>query len=153
MAKISAGLLMYKRTNGVLKVLIAHPGGPFWKGKDIDSWDIPKGEVNEGEELLEAAKREFREETGIEPKGNFIELGSIKRKDGKVVHIWAFEGDWNGLLMVSNHVSMEFPKGSGKIIKFPEMDKADFFTIEEARKRLYPSIKVFLDRLEEKLKK
>jgi predicted NUDIX family NTP pyrophosphohydrolase len=152
MVKTSAGLLMYKYDNkGELRVLIAHPGGPFWKGKDLDSWDIPKGQVKEGEDLLEAAKREFKEEIGIEAEGEFIDLGDIKRKDGSVVQIFAIKGEWNGLLMGSSYVSMEYPKGSGKIIKFPEMDKADFYTIEEARNKLYPSIKVFLDRLEEKL--
>lgn len=144
---------MYKYDKeGKLRVLIGHPGGPFWKGKDIDSWDIPKGQVNEGEDLLEAAKREFREEIGLDAKGEFIDLGEIKRKDGKIVHIWAFEGEWDGLLMGSSYVEMEYPKGTGKMIKFPEVDRVDFFRIEEARKRLFPSIKVFLDRLEEKLK-
>lgn len=154
MGKISAGLLMYKIKEGKLKVFIGHHGGPFYKNKDEGSWDFPKGEVEEREDLFETAKREFKEETGISPPENkekYIYLESIKRKDGKTIHIWAFEGDWTGLLLGTSFVKMEYSLKSGKFIKFPEIDKADFFSIESARKKVWPSLLPFLDRLEEKI--
>jgi predicted NUDIX family NTP pyrophosphohydrolase len=151
MLKDSAGLLMYKISNGELMVFIVHPGGPFWKDKDEGAWSIPKGEVDEGEELLSAAMREVKEETGLEAKEPFIELGSVMQASGKIVYCWAFEGDWTGLLMGSSYVRMEWPLGSGKTISFPEVDKAGFFTLEEARRKLNPAQADFLDRLREKI--
>lgn len=151
MGKVSAGLLMWKKVDGIVKVLLVHPGGPYWKGKEEGCWDIPKGEVANGEEIFEAAKREFKEETGINPpkeKNRYLFLGKIKRKDGKEVNIWAFEGEWDGTLICSSFVEMEYPFGSKKIIKFPEVDKAGFFYLEEAKKRAFPSLNYFLSELE-----
>jgi len=151
--KISAGLLMYRINNSQIEVFLGHPGGPFWKNKDLGFWGIPKGELNDGEDTLEAAKREFKEETGIEFKEPLISLGSIQLKSGKVVHAWAFESDWSGHLEGTSHVSMEYPKGSKKIIKFPELDRAEFFPIEIARKKMSSTQAELLDRLEVYLKK
>src|SRR5262245_1244150 len=108
-AKISAGLLMYERAPE-LRVFLIHPGGPYWKNKDAGAWSIPKGEVEENEELFATAQREFQEETGIKPHGTFIPLGDVTQKSGKIVHAWAFEGSWHGLLTTSTFVKMEFPK-------------------------------------------
>jgi predicted NUDIX family NTP pyrophosphohydrolase len=153
MQKISAGLLMYKLVNDELKVFIAHPGGPFWKDKNEGAWSIPKGEPNEEEDdLLKVAIREFKEETGIDAsRKEFIELGSAQQKSGKIVHCWAFEGDWSGLLMCSTYVNLEFPSHSKKFIKFPEIDRAGFFNFEEAKKKINPAQIAFLERLEVKL--
>lgn len=150
MQKISAGLLMYRKKEE-LNVFLIHPGGPFFVNKDQGFWGIPKGEINAGEDLLEAAKREFMEETGIKLNGNeFMELGTIKQKNGKIVHAWAFEGDWSGLL-ISNYFSMEWPLKSGKFKKFPEVDKAGFFNIEEAKKKMSEVQFEFINRLKDKL--
>ncbi len=155
MLRVSAGILLWRRSEKGIKVFLVHPGGPFWVGKDEKAWDIPKGEVEEGEDLWNAAVREMREETGIDlsekRKEEFVSLGNIKRKDGKEIHIWALEGDWSGLLICKSWVEMEWPSKSGKKIRFPEVDKRGFFTIQEARKKVYPSLTVFLERLEEQL--
>lgn len=155
MPKISAGLLMYKIDNGILRVFLVHPGGPFWKNKkssdNYGTWSIPKGEVENNEELLSAAKREFEEETGIKPKEEFVSLESVKQKSGKIVHAWAFQGEFSGFLTRQNMIEIEFPPKSGKKIKIPEIDKAEFFNIEEAKKKIIPSQVEFLNRLEEKL--
>lgn len=144
---------MYRLKKGKeLEVFLVHPGGPFWKNKDNGAWSIPKGEINEAEDFLEAAKREFEEETGIKPKGEFIELVNVKQKSGKVIHAWAFEGDWFGFLMKQNMIEIEFPYKSGKKIKIPEIDKAGFFSLEKARKKINSSQLEFLERLKEKLK-
>ena len=144
---------MYKIVNDELRVFIAHPGGPFWKNKDIGCWSITKGEVEEGEDdLLKVAIREFKEETGIDASGKaFIELGTAQQKSGKIVHCWAFEGDWSGLLMCSTYVNMEFPSHSKKFIKFPEIDRAGFFNLEQAKKKINPAQIVFLEMLKGKL--
>ena len=137
-----------------LRVFLVHPGGPFWKDKDIGAWSIPKGEINEENDgnLLETAKREFREETGImspEEKGRYSYLGKIKQKSGKIVHAWAFEGDWHGLLMCQSFVEIDF---QGKSAKVPEVDKAGFFSIEEAEKKINSAQFEFIRRLIEILK-
>lgn len=150
MVRVSAGLLMYKVVDGVLKLFIVHPGGPFWKNKDEGAWSIPKGEVDEGEDLLVCAKREMQEETGIVAKEPFIQLGETKLKSGKIIHAWAFEGDWNGLL-VSNHMKIEWPTRSGKWISIPEVDKGGFYTVEEAKKKLNPAQFVFVGRLRKEM--
>ena len=156
MLRVSSGILLWKKTEKEVKVFLVHPGGPFWVGKDEKAWDIPKGEVEEGEDLWSAALRELKEETGIDvssrKKEEFISLGNIKRKDGKEVNIWAIKWDWSGLLMCRSWVEMEWPERSGKKIRFPEVDKAGFFMIQEARKKIYLSLTVFLERLEDKLK-
>jgi predicted NUDIX family NTP pyrophosphohydrolase len=148
MPRISAGLMMYRRKAGKLEVLLVHPGGPFWKNKDLGAWSIPKGEVGEGEELLATARREFTEELGIPaPDGPFIALGEIRQKAGKVVHGWAFEGDCDTQACQSNMMRMEWPARSGKWVSFPEVDRTAFFDVEEARRRLNPGQVPLLKRL------
>jgi predicted NUDIX family NTP pyrophosphohydrolase len=150
---VSAGLLMFRRTDGGLEILLAHPGGPFWGKKDEGSWTIPKGEAEPGEDLLARAQVEFKEELGIQPAGKLIELGSIKQKGGKIVHAWAFEGDLPALFKLeSNSFEMEWPPRSGKMKKFPEIDRAEFFTDEIARQKINPAQIPLLDRLRGALK-
>ncbi|QVL30713.1 NUDIX domain-containing protein [Telmatocola sphagniphila] len=136
MPRVSAGLLMYRFREGKLQVLLAHPGGPLYRTKDEGHWSIPKGEIEPGEHLLEAAQREFREETGITPTGPFVELSSIKQKGGKIVHAWAFAGDCDPNVIQSNTFTMEWPPKSGRTKEFPEIDRADFFSVEEARLKI-----------------
>jgi predicted NUDIX family NTP pyrophosphohydrolase len=152
MVKKSAGLLMYKKERDQIKVLIAHPGGPFFKDKDEGAWTIPKGTIKEGEEEKQTAIREFEEETGIKisTKKEFIDLGTIKLKSGKIIRAWAFEGEWNEKLE-SNKFKMEWPPRSGIIEEYPELDKAGFYNTSEARKKLNPAQAEFINRLEEKL--
>ena len=147
----SAGLLMYKFENGELKVLLGHPGGPFFNKKDEGVWSIPKGMIEENEDPLEAAKREFEEEVGRAPKGKFIPLDSIKQKSGKVVWVWAFEGNMEKFEPKS-FFDMEWPPRSGKKQSFPEMDKAELFSIEDARKKIMPAQMEFVERLKTTLK-
>jgi len=154
MQKVSAGLLMYQRKKSFVEFFLVHPGGPFWKDKDLGAWTIPKGEVGKGEDLLECAKREFEEETGIKSFGEFISLGEIRQKAGKIVHCWAFENDknfWKGFLMKQNFIEIEWPPRSGKKIKIPEVDKAGFFDFETASRKINSAQKEFLDRLQENL--
>ena len=129
MPRVSAGLLMYRIQDGKLQVLLAHPGGPLFKNKDDGAWTIPKGEIESDEDLLEAAKREFEEETGVTPTGPFIALTPIKQKGGKIVHAWAFKGDCDPDAIVSNKFTMEWPPKSGRQMEFPEIDHADFFDV------------------------
>lgn len=147
MSKRSAGLLMYRIREGAVEVLLAHPGGPFWEKKDAGFWTIPKGEIAEGEEAFEAAKREFQEELGITPLGEFVSLGQIKQKSGKLVEAWAFEGDCDPTRIVSNTFELEWPPRSGKREHFAEIDRAEFFTIDSARAKINPSQAPFLDAL------
>ncbi|HWM26152.1 MAG TPA: NUDIX domain-containing protein [Chthoniobacterales bacterium] len=151
-SKTSAGLLMFRRAKGALEVLLVHPGGPYFQNKDEASWTIPKGEVAEGEDLLDRAKIEFEEELGIGPSGSWMELGSVKQKGGKTVHAWAFAGDLEeDFDLASNTFEMEWPPRSGKMQQFPEVDRAGFFPVEEARRKINGAQIVFLDRLIEKL--
>ena len=136
MKKISAGLLMFRIHDNVLQILLIHPGGPFWANKDMGAWSIPKGEVKEGEDLLTTAKREFKEEIGIEPTEPFYSLGSVTHKSGKEVHAWAFEGDCDPSKIVSNTCEIEWPPKSGEKITIPEVDKAEFFDIPTAVTKL-----------------
>src|SRR6476646_3631687 len=122
MSRISAGLLMHRVQNGQPQILLAHPGGPFFKNKDDGAWTIPKGEIEPGEDLLEAAKREFKEETGVTPTGPFIALTPIKQKGGKIVHAWACKGDCDPSAIVSNTFTTEWPPKSGRQMEFPEID-------------------------------
>jgi predicted NUDIX family NTP pyrophosphohydrolase len=143
---------MFRRRAGQLELLLVHPGGPFFRNKDSGAWTIPKGEVAEGEELLERAKVEFREELGIEPiePAKWIELGTIKQKGGKTVHAWAFEGDLpQDFALFSNTFSMEWPPRSGRTQEFPEIDRAEFFPIELAGEKINQAQIEFLDRLVE----
>ncbi len=153
--KISAGLLMYRIINHKLEVLLAHPGGPFFRNKDSGHWSIPKGEPNDNEsDLLETAKREFREETGIEPDASkFIPLGTILQKGGKTVYAWAFEGNIGpGFQQKSNTFKTEWPLRSGKQMIFSEIDKINFFTPDEAKKKIKSTQIDFIERLEKHLK-
>jgi len=146
MPKLSAGLLMFRRRDKELNVFLVHPGGPFWQKKDLGAWSIPKGEVSAGEDLLVTAKREFEEETGIAPQGEFITLGEIKQAGGKFVTAWAFELDCSPTIQ-SNTFSMEWPPKSGRMQEFPEVDRAEWFSLKEARIRILSAQIVFLDRL------
>jgi predicted NUDIX family NTP pyrophosphohydrolase len=148
MSKVSAGLILYRQRGGVLEVLLGHPGGPYWAGKDLGVWTIPKGEVHPGEDLLAAAQREFSEETGGKPAPPFLPLGSIRQKSGKTVHAWAFAGDFDPARLRSGTYQMEWPPGSGHSGTFPEVDRVEFFPIDEARKRILGAQADFLDRLE-----
>jgi predicted NUDIX family NTP pyrophosphohydrolase len=147
MSKISAGLVMYRARDGRLEVLLVHPGGPFWARKDHGAWFIPKGEVNLEEDQLAAAKREFEEETSVRPEGSFLPLGSVKHKSGKTVLAWAFKGNCDTNSIKSNTFSMEWPPKSGKQRQFPEIDRAAFFTIEQAKDKIYPAEFELLNRL------
>jgi len=147
MAKVSAGLVMFRRRNPQLEVLLVHLGGPFWAKKDVGAWFIPKGEINPGEAELAAAQREFEEETGLKPSEPFLSLGNVKHKSGKNVSAWAFEGDCDPAVLRSNTFQMEWPPRSGKMREFPEIDRAQFFTIEAAREKMHPTEFEFLPRL------
>lgn len=136
MAKVAAGLLLFRRATQGPEVLLVHMGGPFWARKDLGAWSIPKGEVVPGEELLAGARREFREETGLDPVGTPFALGQVKQSGGKVVHAWALEGDFDPASLKSNTYSVEFPKGSGRFRDYPEVDRAEWFDLVEARRRL-----------------
>lgn len=151
MPKRSAGLLMYRWRDQQFEVFLVHPGGPFWAKKDQGAWSVPKGEYVEGEEPLDAARREFQEETGLVAEGNFLELGVVKQPGGKYVSAFAFEGDCAPGGLKSNLFQMEWPPRSGRVIEFPEVDRADWFSIAEARERILKGQQPFLDRLAERL--
>jgi predicted NUDIX family NTP pyrophosphohydrolase len=140
---------MYRRTKGNIEVFLVHPGGPFFKTKDEGYWTIPKGEPDEGEDLFDTARREFAEETSfpLDEKAEFISLGQVKQKAGKVVHAWAFEGDCDPASLKCNFMKVQYPPGSGKWLSFPEVDKGAFFTIDEARVKINAAQSAFLDRL------
>lgn len=148
MARVSAGLLMFRRRGGALEVLLAHPGGPAWSHKDLGAWTIPKGEIDEGEDPLATARREFEEETGIRPEGTVLPLGSIRQKSGKIVHAWAFEGDADPAAIRSNSFRMQWPPGSGQWQTFPEVDRVEWFSPDEARRRINPAQAALIDALE-----
>jgi predicted NUDIX family NTP pyrophosphohydrolase len=151
MAKISAGILIYRFSNDLLEILLVHPGGPFWKNKDLASWSIPKGEVEENENIFEAAKRELLEETGLTITGKYIELTPIKQKGNKKVFAWAVERDVDTKGIQSNMFEMEWPPKSGKRQLFPEIDKAEWFTPEMAMEKLISAQISLLKELEEKI--
>jgi predicted NUDIX family NTP pyrophosphohydrolase len=145
MAKTAAGLFLYRRKPSGPEVLLVHLGGPFWARKDQGAWSIPKGEPAPNEELLAAARREFREETGFDPTGSPFGLGQVKQPGGKVVHAWALEGDFDVTSLKSNTFSVESPRGSGRFRDYPEVDRAEWFGFEEARRRLIPAQVPLLD--------
>ena len=147
MAKISAGVLLYRRHGGELEVLLVHLGGPFWAKKDAGAWFVPKGEVNSGEEELAAARREFAEETGLSADGELFELGNVRHKSGKKVSAWAMEGDCDPASLRSNTFEMEWPPKSGKTKEFPEIDQAKFFAVDAAREKMHPTEFPFVERL------
>ena len=151
MAKRSAGLLMFRRKAGKLEVFLVHPGGPFWAAKDAGAWTVPKGEYVEGEEPLDAAKREFTEETGFEATGEFIDLGTVRQSSGKIVNAWAFEGDCDPAKLVSNFCEIEWPPRSGKKMEIPEVDRGVWFPLQDARKAILKTQQDFLDVLQAKL--
>ena len=149
MPRMSAGLLMYRRRGNGVEVLLAHPGGPFWAKKDLGAWSIPKGELDSDEDPLLAAKREFEEETGVVPAGNFIALGEVKQAGGKTVAAWAVEGDCDLSGLKSNTFSMEWPPRSGRMAEFPEVDRWEWFSLDEALEKILAGQKIFLERLVE----
>ncbi|HXS68900.1 MAG TPA: NUDIX domain-containing protein [Candidatus Polarisedimenticolia bacterium] len=149
MQKVSAGLLMYRVRAGELEFLLAHPGGPFWKNRDAGAWTIPKGEIQSGEDPLTAARREFQEEIGLKPDGKFIQLKPITQKGGKLVHAWAFEGECDTACIRSNTFQMEWPPRSGKFTTCPEVDRACFFGMTEAKQKINQAQVAFLEELSE----
>lgn len=148
MQQVSAGLLMYRKTGTGIEVFLVHPGGPVWARKDLGAWSIPKGLVDAGEDKLEAAKREFGEETALVPSGPFIYLGDIRQKSGKRVYAWAFEGNCDPLQVKSNTFTCEWPPKSGRMEKFPEIDRGEFFSLPDARRKVNQGQAALLDRLE-----
>lgn len=153
MAKRSAGILLHRGASGGHEVLLVHPGGPFWAKRDDGAWSIPKGEYDEGEEPLAAARREFEEEIGsaLEAVGELVELGEVRQRNRKVVTAWAAEGDVDASAVRSNRFTMEWPPRSGRTQAFPEIDRAEWFTLARAREKLIEAQTAFLDRLEERL--
>jgi predicted NUDIX family NTP pyrophosphohydrolase len=149
--KISAGLLVYRFHQGKLEVFLIHPGGPFWMNKDAGAWSIPKGEVDQDEAPLEAACREFHEETGFQAKGPFLELDEITQSPHKKVKAFAAEGDYDPLKMQSNTFSVEWPPKSGKLKEFPEADRAQWFTMPQARRKILQGQIQLLNNLEQLL--
>jgi predicted NUDIX family NTP pyrophosphohydrolase len=150
--RVSAGIVLYRPARPEIEVLIAHPGGPFFKKKDEGHWTIPKGEPDRGEDMLAAAQREFFEEVGFYPQAPFIDLGTIQQKGGKIVHAWASQGDFPpGHEHTCNTFEMEWPLGSGRYQSFPEIDKVCFFPISDAKVKLKPTQIPLLDRLVERL--
>ena len=145
--KESSGLLMFRRRVGRVEVLLGHPGGPFWQTRDHGAWTIPKGGANPGEAFVDAAVREFREETGFDVVPPLLPLGQITQRSGKVVHAWAFEGDCDPSCLVSMETGAEWPPGSGVRITIPEIDRAEFFTVDRATIALNPGQAALVGRL------
>lgn len=148
MKKQSAGILLFRFRGEAVEVFLVHPGGPFWKNKDAGAWSIPKGEYEETEDPLSAAIREFKEETGHAVKGSFLPLTSIKQKSGKWVHVWALEGELDETKVQSNSFEMEWPPRSGKQQAFPEVDKAAWLSLPEAKEKINPAQAGLLNELE-----
>ena len=147
MPKQSAGLLLYRRRR-TLEVFLVHPGGPFWAKKDMHAWSIPKGEFGAGEDPLQAARREFVEETGLNPEGTPTALPPLKQPGGKIVHAWAIEGDCDPAAIASNSFSLEWPPRSGRMQEFPEIDRAAWFPLAVAREKIHKGQAALLDELE-----
>jgi len=144
--KESGGLLLFRR-GSELEVFLAHPGGPFWAKKDLGAWTLPKGELEEGEDHLLAAIREFAEETGISPAGPYLPLGEVTQKSGKVVYAWAWEGNADSADVKSNLIEIEWPPKSGRRLEIPEVDRCEWFILSQAREKINPAQIPFLDRL------
>jgi predicted NUDIX family NTP pyrophosphohydrolase len=149
MPKRSAGLLMYRRSANEREIFLVHPGGPIWAGKNKGAWTIPKGEYQQDENPLDAARREFEEETGFRAIGEFADIGSVRQKSGKVVTAWAFEGDCDPSLLKSNTCEIEWPPRSGHRIEIPEVDRGRWFSIGEANEYIREEQREFLQRLSE----
>jgi predicted NUDIX family NTP pyrophosphohydrolase len=151
MKKQSAGILLYRIINNKVQVFLVHHGGPFWKNKDLGAWSIPKGEFTDGEKALDAAIREFKEETGAKVSGDFIELSPVKQKSGKIVYAWALEGNIDAsAIKCETFVNIEWPPRSGKVQSIPEVDKGEWFSTDEAKQKINPSQAALIDELIEK---
>lgn len=151
MSKKSAGILVYRNIKGEYQVLLVHPGGPFWSKKDLNSWSVPKGEFSDDEEPFAAAKREFNEETGFNPDGNFIKLDPVKQPGGKMVYVWCVEYNIDSSAVKSNSFSLEWPPDSGNIKEYPEIDKAEWFSFETAKQKINSGQVPLIDALSEVL--
>ena len=152
MAKLSAGILLYRHLRDGLEVFLVHPGGPYWATKDVGAWSVPKGEYCEGDDPLSAARREFEEETGmIAPDGDLMSLRDLKQASGKIVKVWALHGDCDAAGVRSNKFSVEWPPRSGVIQQFPEIDRAEWFPIEVARTKILKGQVGFLEELARRL--
>ena len=151
MSQMSAGILLYRFRNKKLEVLLVHPGGPFWLHKDLGAWSIPKGLCNENESLLQAAKREFKEETGFDVDGNFIDLGHLKQPSKKIIYAWALCKNIDAKQIISNEFELEWPKGSGRINRYPEIDRGEWFILEVAKQKILKGQARFLDILLQKI--
>src|SRR6478736_4184719 len=149
--KKSAGIILYRKRNGFLEIFLIHPGGPFWKNKDDGAWSIPKGELDENEDPLKAAQREFKEETGISINGVFCELTPIKQKSGKFVYAWALEKDIDIPNISSNYFEIEWPPKSKQLKQFPEVDKGEWFNTASAKQKINPSQVAFIEELMQKV--
>jgi predicted NUDIX family NTP pyrophosphohydrolase len=147
LSNVSAGLLLFRRPKGGLEVFLAHPGGPFWEMRDLGAWTVPKGLVERGEDPLRAAIREF-EETSVRPEGPYLQLGSVRQKAGKLVHAWAWEGEADPRQVRSNMMRAEWPRGSGRWLTFPEVDRCEWFDARSARQKINPAQSELIDRLE-----
>ena len=147
MAKRTAGILLFREAPGGLEVLLVHPGGPFWTKKDEGAWTIPKGLVDDGEDPFDAAKREFREETGGSPDGDAIALEPVRQPSGKVIHAWALRGEFDPATLTSNTFLMEWPPRSGQQREFPEVDRAGWFSMDEAGRKILKGQAPFIDQL------
>jgi len=148
----SAGLVLYRRHDGKVEVLLVHPGGPFWQKRDEGVWSIPKGELAENEAAIDVARREFQEELGTSPPGGQgTALGTVRQAGGKIVHAWALPGDLDVTRTTSNTFELEWPPRSAKIQTFPEVDRAAWFDLDTARRKLIPAQRAFIDRLEKEL--
>lgn len=151
MPKRSAGILLYRRNERGLEVFLVHPGGPFWAKKDRGAWVIPKGEYGDSEDPLDAARREFKEETGFTVEGIFVSLGSIRQTGGKIVSVWTVEGDCDPAKLTSDSYRMEWPPRTGREIEFPEVDRGAWFSIQDAHDYILPSQSPMLFRLVESI--
>ena len=151
--KKTAGVLLYRLRNSELEVFLVHPGGPFWAKKDLGAWSIPKGEFGEDEEPLNAAKREFQEETGFSIVGNFIGLAPLKQRSGKLIYAWALEGDCDAETIKSNLFSIEWPPRSGRRREYPEVDRAGWFALDLAKRKIVPGQIGFLEELQQMINK
>ena len=151
MPRQSAGLLPYRRIEGTLEVLLVHPGGPYWAKRDLGSWSIPKGELLPGDDPGETATREFEEETGFRAQGELVPLTPRRQPGGKLIHAWATQGNWDPALLRSNSFAMEWPPRSGRSQEFPEIDRAEWFRLPEARRKILPGQLPFLEELAVKI--
>ena len=150
--KQSAGLLLYRLNKKNPEFFLVHPGGPFWKSKDLGAWSIPKGEFEDGEDPLQAAQREFEEETGQKIDGDFVKLNAVKLKSGKMVYAWAIEKDIDPKILLSNTIQIEWPPKSGKKIEIPEVDRGEWFSFDEAKEKINPAQASFLVQVIDHLK-